>query len=115
MFMFQNGLLATFIPEIIMVMAYLLCIIAPGDKQVTTNLSEVAATTNISSFESNAYSTYSTNVYDFSLFEAVLENTLEPAFGFSDQITYSQYKNDWLLSEKLSFKQFSRPPPCFIA
>ena len=114
MFMFQNGLLATFIPEIIMVIAYLVCLIVPGNKQVTTSQSETASITTISNYHSNTSSTYSTYVLHFSLFEAVLDNILEPAIYFSDQITYSQYDYEWLLTKRLSFTQFSRPPPSIV-
>lgn len=115
MFMFQNGLLATFIPEIIMVIAYLVCLIAPGDKQVATKVSEASVTTNISSCESNAYSRYSVSVHYFTLFESILESTIEPTLYFSYQITFFKYDHKWLLTKGLSFKQFSRPPPNFIS
>ena len=56
--MFENGLFASFIPEILMVLAYLFCFVAPGfktEKQSTELTQNVVHVSNIHSITNSVY------------------------------------------------------------
>ena len=115
MLMFDNGLLASFIPEILMVLAYFLCLFAPNfkksdsTKELTPIVAQISATQQIHS------NTYSTTVLNFQCSEL---NIVEDQKQFISTNTDSERTIAEFvlkLSVGLTFKQFSRPPPDTIS
>ena len=112
MLMFDNGLLTSFIPEILMVLGYILCLIAPQFKtEETSGLNpvtiEVTTTT-----QHQQLSTYQIQAFDFSSIcstnKEENKNTCLNQEGFNYLfLPHQKFK----ISDKLTFRQFSRPPP----
>lgn len=111
MLMFENGLLATFIPELLMVLAYLFCLVVPGlktEKQPTNLTPKIIQTSTVQSAVVSGYkvSTY----YFYTNNQAVETNT-----SFSD---YPQFHKLTVFVNPIIFPlesqhqaHFSRPPP----
>jgi len=115
MLMFDNGLLASFIPEILMVLAYFLCLFAPNFKnsdsteELTPIVAQISVTQQIHS------NTYSTTVSDFQCSELnIIEDKNKFIFTNTDS-EKSIAEFVLKLSDALTFKQFSRPPPDTIS
>lgn len=112
MLMFQNGLLDTFIPEILMVAGYLFCLCAPGvKKEPSTSEINQSIVTQISLTQQTHSNTFITIGSDFQYEEAVFQELLKsPILKFVKvQKTFVLYLFE--LSDGLTFEQFSRPPP----
>ena len=114
MLMFDNGLLATFIPEILMVLGYFLCLIFPQVKTEKDIVVQDSATIQIITIQQNQHSTYRVQITEFQTSESYIpeiENV--PTFYRNVNALYlSNYIPD--LTGGLNFKKFSRPPPfCF--
>lgn len=111
MFMFQTGLFATFIPELIMVMAYLLCLFIPANKNVESVVSEQIIYSNHSKFENQHINTYTVSSSDYNFYEA--ETTavqVHKLFYYQiSKIIFSKPVN--FNSSEVLFQLFSRPPP----
>ena len=112
MLMFENGLLASFIPEILMVLGFLFCLIFPG-------LKTEKSTENLPSKVFQATSTQHTqqSVYNYSNYKSQPLQAIE-----NEQI--SQVRSVFKILHPLiqpTFKtkdgqfqvHFSRPPPTF--
>ncbi len=112
MLMFQNGLLATFIPEILMVVGYLFCLFAPKiNTEPSTPELNFTITTQISSTQQVQQNTFITTGYDFKSEDfnfSELQNS--PAINsVRVKKTFELYL--FKLSDGLTYEQFSRPPP----
>lgn len=108
--MFQNGLLATFIPEIIMVLAYAFCLLGPTKSVESSNSAHLV----LKVAESHTGS--STSVYYLDQQDFIQAAELIQQEGIVSSLTefdaFKEYKF-YRLSGCLSFVQFSRPPPSF--
>ena len=108
--MFENGLMATFIPEILMVLGFLFCLISPGLKteQSTENLpSKVINATTIQQTETSVYVFKN---YNFQSQQAIdAEQTLQVSTVF--KIQQSLIFLTFQTKDGLFHVQFSRPPP----
>ena len=115
MFMFQNGLLATFIPEILMLLGYVMCLIAPCYRTNSTpieNTSNVALVSTIEHAQTSTYSVTITDFYDTAI--TVLAESIQ--FHAFVQKSLNYYPENPLgISAGLTFVQFSRPPPTLIS
>lgn len=118
MFMFQGGLLATFIPEILMVIAYLVCLFNAGSKPDVIQNEPSALVVQVSIIERESASFYTVSTDSFHVFN----------FQFSEQVNYylqlvcENQKCDtaladfvFMLPDSISFVQFSRPPPSLFS
>ena len=115
MFMFQSGLLATFIPEIIMVMAYIFCLFAPNinvDNSAPELSSEIIQVTIP---EQTSKSTYCVLSFDKQYIQqaAPVEPLPNVCPVSETESLYSELRFE--ISDGLSFVQFSRPPPFFLS
>ena len=115
MLMFQNGLLATFIPEILMVLGYVLCIIAPGLKPHISPVDQTAATVQVSTYEPQKQnSAYKVYISDFQPAEPLVEAKKTP-LRFIEKAINITVESHFSTSDGLSYVDFSRPPPSFIS
>jgi len=120
MFMFQSGLLATFIPEIIMVIAYLVCLFSPGISKSSITSENPS---NIISASTN-YANEISSLHTFSLHSPTVKNCrLEFSAIYSQSTLVIQNRKIGqfftnlfeILIEGFLYFQFSRPPPTFLS
>ena len=111
--MFENGLFASFIPEILMVLAYLFCFVAPGFKteKQTTELTQNVV--HVSYNHSITNSVYVLKKLDHKFLNQFVEaqQALFIHSGYTHKNTFSE-KNSPKLSNYYQY-HFSRPPPVF--
>ncbi|MEI6755179.1 MAG: hypothetical protein WCK78_18705 [Paludibacter sp.] len=111
MLMFENGLLATFIPEFVMVMAYLFCLVVPGLKteKHSANLTPKIIQTSI--VQSTVTSVYIVTKLDFCADNQITEteNQYKVHSAFNKQTIFTNHID--ILSDGLSKALLSRPPP----
>ena len=111
MLMFENGLLASFIPELIMVLAYLICFVAPGfkhEKQKTNCAPKVIQT---SAVQSKVISAYQVTKLDYGADNHIVES-LNAFSVFPIPAKHTIFINlGFFPSDGLNQIHFSRPPP----
>lgn len=113
MLMFDNGIFAWFIPQIIMVVAYISCFIAPNSDNQQTEINSSEKILVVANSDSTDVNKTANNCIDFySDFQGVNN---EPSFqlfkrNFIVKISLNQY---FRLSDKTPTFHFSRPPPAF--
>jgi hypothetical protein len=111
MFMFQNGLLATFIPEVLMVLAYVLCLIAPGSKPHASHVEQGVLVANVTTYEpQKQISGYKVSIHDFQPVETKTD-TKETLQFFIEKAINVTVEPHFSTSDGLSYVDFSRPPP----
>ena len=115
MLMFQNGLLATFIPEILMVLAYLVCLFTPGFKSHNSNVEQTHIVAQVSSYTPQQVSTYTISTADFHVGIELLTEVKEFFVPFVEKDTFLSYELSFSTSDGLSYVDFSRPPPAFVS
>jgi len=115
MFMFQNGLLASFIPEILMVLGYVLCLFTPSVKPQDSNNEPSAIVVQVSSGEHQQVSALQSTFTDFQSHAAFVADTKQLIPIFNPQVIPISYKSTFSISDGLSYVAFSRPPPCFLS
>jgi hypothetical protein len=116
MFMFQNGLLATFIPEILMVLGYVLCLFVPGFKSHNNSVGDQGSVvTKVISFEQQKQvSAYQVSIHDFQSVEPV-PDTKQPLSYYIERAINFTSESHFSTSDGLSYVDFSRPPPFFLS
>lgn len=115
MFMFQNGLLVTFIPEILMVIGYVLCLFASGNPSQSSSTVQDAATAQVITFDQQKQvSGYQVSIHDFQPFEATAE-IQQTSAHFIPVTIKSAFESLFSTSDGLSFVDFSRPPPVIVS
>ena len=115
MFMFQNGLLVTFIPEILMVIGYVLCLFVPGNPIQSSSTDQSPVTAHVITFHQQKHiSGYQVSVHDFQSVDILADIELIPAYFISTQIKRAPVSH-FSTSDGLSFVDFSRPPPVTIS
>ncbi len=112
MLMFENGLLASFIPEFVMVMAYLFCFFVPGLKKNEKQISELHhKVIQTSTSHSNSASVYKSTKHEFSSVNQQIECILS-LYTYSEinlEIAFSEYDSRTSTAQKQAY--YSRPPP----
>ena len=115
MLMFQNGLLVTFIPEILMVLGYVLCLFTSGYKADNSTNDQISNIVIVASVEQQKQiSSYQVSFQDFQTLEPnadtdqILTYFIEKSINNTSESNYSE-------SDGLSYVDFSRPPPAFIS
>ena len=115
MLIFQNGLFATFIPEILMVIGYILCLFAPGIKSHESSVDQVPAISVVSTFETQKQiSAYQLHIHDFQTTEIVSDKKQSLPLYFEIALN-STYESPFSTSDGVSYGEFSRPPPAFLS
>lgn len=116
MLMFDNGILATFIPEILMVLGFLFCLIVPN---VTSTNSTTEINTQIVHFNTveqvRDNKTYIASSIEFQQvqIDEVVEKQL---IVYPEIVSDIEYPNlVFVITDGLSFIQFSRPPPFILS
>jgi len=113
--MFDNGLFATFIPQILMFLGYVSCLLAPGlfnheSNPISTPVIAQVISADVDQLSVNTASTYEIN------FSAAIEPTKQqPLVSFACKPEIHFLKLSSTLSAGISFQEFSRPPPSFIS
>jgi hypothetical protein len=112
MFMFQNGLLATFIPEILMVLGYVLCLLIPGFKSHNSSqIDQGSVVTKVISFEQQKQiSAYQVSIQDFQSVEPVPDSKQSLSYFIEKAINLTS-ESHFSTSDGLTYVDFSRPPP----
>jgi len=115
MFMFQNGLLVTFIPEILMVIGYVLCLFAPGLKPTNSYVDQSPLISQVITVEhQNQSSVYQVSYSDFQIPEIVSEK-IHFILPFVEKETTNTSDLNFSTSDGLSYVGFSRPPPFLVS
>jgi hypothetical protein len=115
MLMFDNGLLATFIPEICMVIAFILCLFTPGFKPDSAETRQAPLVAQVSSYEHQQTSTYQASAYDFHTASAEAPDTKSSLSRYIEKVVPVIFEFRFFTSDGLSFVDFSRPPPVFLS
>ncbi len=115
MFMFQNGLLISFIPEILMVIGYVLCLLTPAVKPQETQIDACALVMQVSAIEHSTVSSYQTSYHDFQAQAELVEASKPELPLFVPQEIRINYKSTFSTTDGLSYVDFTRPPPGFIS
>jgi hypothetical protein len=113
--MFQNGLLVTFIPEILMVIGYVLCLFAPGLKPTNSSVDQSQVISQVVTVEQQIQSSvYQVSFSDFQTPEIVSEKT-SFILPFVEKETTNTSDLNFSTSDGLSYVGFSRPPPFSVS
>jgi len=113
--MFENGLLATFIPEILMVMGFLFCLLAPNMDSASTTAELIPVVVQFSSVEKTPTSTYIASYSDFQQTQQIEIADKQPILFPQTELEMTFFEKLFLISDGLSFDQFSRPPPPLLS
>ena len=109
--MFENGLLASFIPELLMVLAYLFCFAAPGlktEKQASELTPKVVRVTANHSF---TVSLYEVSQHDFRSENQAIKSDLKTYTFSKSQLITALPKLFFQTSSGQNTTRFCRPPP----
>jgi hypothetical protein len=113
MLMFDNGLFASFIPQIIMVVAYISCFIAPTNKNQQDYINTSDKIIVVTNFDSSDSNKTDNNCIDFyPNFQGIKNNA---SIQFFRRVIVVEIAQNQLfqLSDKTIRFHFSRPPPTF--
>jgi len=115
MLMFQNGLLATFIPELFMVIGFVLCLFTPGFRAEHSGNSQAPIAAQVYTYEHQNSTTYQHSTYSFQI-SAEPVSAAEYSFPhFIEKTIIISGQSGFSTSDGLSFVDFSRPPPAFLS
>jgi len=114
MLMFSNGLLATFIPEILMVIGYIVCLLTPGFHSNSSPVSQTVIIDQISIVESDQVSAYSLSFSDFQSAGEIGIHNQPPLVCENKKCDNTFTGLLFTLSDCVSYVQFSRPPPALL-
>ena len=109
--MFENGFLSSFIPEILMVLAYLFCFVAPGLKSEKQTLDNPTNKIYVVSVQSNIAPVNNHNVKNFFSEIKVSEHTNRLTIIWKKIRSLVFYEPNVYISDGLNKVYFSRPPP----
>jgi len=109
--MFQNGLLATFIPEVLLVVAYIFCFFGHNINSEYTATEITPQIVQISTVGQAPISTFS--VYNFDLHYTQQAVNAQQLFVHIVDIVNSFHETPFDILNSVSFVLFSRPPPLF--
>lgn len=111
--MFQSGLLATFIPEILMVLGFVLCLFTPASRVQNSSTESTVDAIEISNIEQKQNSVYQLSISTFYTTEKLVSdlNIIIPPLIV--KVICITFQSPHFQSDDISFKGFSRPPPSF--
>jgi len=109
MLMFENGLLATFIPEILMVIGFVLCLFTPAIKQQKTSFDKTLIVVQLSSSEHHQISGYQLSISDFQTENQVVTDSKPPLPRFIEKKI--RFESVYSTADGINYVDFSRPPP----
>ena len=112
--MFDNGIFAYFIPQIIMVVAYVSCVFAPINQSQQTEDIVAEKFTIASELSSNVTVKTEFNFSDFNAEFQIINVDNEIHFVSQNNFVVLYNYRGFDLPERTSGCKFSRPPPRFI-
>ncbi|MDD4970002.1 MAG: hypothetical protein PHT07_11310 [Paludibacter sp.] len=115
MLMFQNGLLATFIPEILMVLGFVLCILTAGFQSHNSTVEHTQLVAQISNYEPQQVSSYQLTYRDFQVTAEVVDEISPTQPHIIVEDNNIAYESPFSTSDGLTFVDFSRPPPTILS
>ena len=115
MLMFQNGLLVTFIPEILMVLAYLVCLFTPGFNSHNSNTEQAQIVAQVSTYVPQQITVYTVSTADFQIGAEIITDTKQSLPPVVGKDTHLSYESSFSTSDGLSYVDFSRPPPSLVS
>ncbi len=111
MFMFQSGLLATFIPEFFMIIGFLFCLFTSSKGLPDTTLNGNALNEHFIKYENSTISELQVGVfYQYNVIYAELEKNVNLPLNLEVNIR-KVFRYLFSSSELLFYTIFSRPPP----
>lgn len=110
MLMFENGLVASFIPEILMVLGFLFCLIFPGFKTEKSIENIHSAEIQVAVSQQITTSVYYFSNHNTQPVQAI-ENELTSQVCPFFKTLHSVSQFTFQIKDGLSHVQFSRPPP----
>ena len=114
MLMFQSGLLATFIPEIFMVIGFVLCLFTPGFQTYNSTMENAPIVAQVSGIGSHQISVYQQSTYDFRNYAETVLIKKQYLPQFVEKSKLITLESPFSTSDGLSYLYFSRPPPTFL-
>lgn len=112
--MFENGILATFIPEVFMVFGFLLCLFVPGSIAKDPAIEQTSIVAQVSTFNQEHTASSQLSTYQFQTTpELIPEHKLFFPRFIEKRINVC-FESHFSTSDGLSFVDFSRPPPFFL-
>jgi hypothetical protein len=111
MLMFQNGLLASFIPELLMVIGYVLCLFTPGIKSQNSVTEQSPVIVLVSTTERQQVYSCQTSFSDFQTYAELVPDAKRSLSVFVKKTIPLTYESTFSTSDGLSYVDFSRPPP----
>ncbi|MDP4239447.1 MAG: hypothetical protein Q8904_08265 [Bacteroidota bacterium] len=114
MLMFQNGLIASFIPELLMVIGYLFCLFTPGIKSQDSVAEQNPVVMQVSTTERQQVYAYQTAYSDFQTYAELVPDVKQSVSIFVKKTIPLTYESTFSTSDGLSYVDFSRPPPLFF-
>ena len=113
MLMFDNGIFASFIPQIIMVVAYISCFIAPTNKNQQAEITSTDKILVVTNLDSSDSTEIALNCIDFyPNFQGIKNNASIQFFRRVIVVEIAQNQH-FQLFDKAPTSHFSRPPPTF--
>ena len=109
MLMFENGLLATFIPEILMVIGFVLCLFTPSFKAQNSSTEQIQVVVQLSSSEHHQISGYQLSISDFQTENQVVTDSKPPLPRFIEKKI--RCESVYSTADGINYVDFSRPPP----
>jgi len=115
MLMFDSGIFASFIPQILMVLGYVSCLIAPKIFVEKNSIAFEVTEINITTIQEPVISEKTAFYFEYNLEKEIIEKSA-PILCFYDQYTTVKIPcRKIYLNAGLSFSRFSRPPPAYFA
>ena len=113
--MFQNGLLATFIPELLMVIGFVLCLFTPGFRAEHSSTCQTPIVAQVYTYEYQSSTTCQHSTYSFQISVEPVSAAEYSFPHFIEKIVIVSGQSSFSTSDGLSFVDFSRPPPAFLS
>ena len=113
--MFDRGLLVTFIPEILMVIGYLMCLFVPKTQTDSAKEDLNIKMIQVSTSEHQHTSTFLFSGYEFQTIAEVIFKNEQPLPSIAQKRERNPFESPFGCSDGLAFDKFSRPPPSFLS
>jgi hypothetical protein len=114
MLMFENGLFATFIPQILMLLGYLSCLIVPGILNHETADVPTPEMATVLIVETAHLNLNTVSTYEIQFSVPAVQTEKQPLVCYAVKSVKFYFKSSPICTA-ISFVEFSRPPPFFLS
>jgi hypothetical protein len=114
MLMFQSGLLATFIPEIFMVIGFVFCLFTSGLNSKNSTIEKYPESNQNSISVQNTPVFQQHSVYQFQTSIEFVHKSKQIAHLIAEKQIFTNFEFAFLITKVIDFVEFSRPPPCLL-